>query len=192
MKSIRGFTIAMTFGSIFGMYSSVFIGGPILIYFGLKARADDGRGQGQPRWPSVPTAPPSRAAAWPRRGRGFYPYQAVIDGYGNGGFRFAGMSHRGSLLCLPSGMHAWEANSAGEITGKAWRRCSTAADEIDVLLVGLGTEIVGFDKAISRGVARAGIIVEAIATGGAVRTYNILLAEKRAVAAALIAVENAR
>jgi SecD/SecF fusion protein len=39
-ESIRGFTIAMTFGSIFGMYSSVFIGGPILIYFGLKARSD--------------------------------------------------------------------------------------------------------------------------------------------------------
>lgn len=39
-ESIRGFTIAMTFGSIFGMYSSVFIGGPILIYFGLKSRAD--------------------------------------------------------------------------------------------------------------------------------------------------------
>ena len=39
-ESIRGFTIAMTFGSIFGMYSSIFIGGPILIYFGLKARSD--------------------------------------------------------------------------------------------------------------------------------------------------------
>jgi SecD/SecF fusion protein len=39
-EAIRGFTIAMTFGSIFGMYSSVFIGGPILIYFGLKARSD--------------------------------------------------------------------------------------------------------------------------------------------------------
>ena len=39
-ESIRGFCIAMTFGSIFGMYSSVFIGGPILIHFGLKARAD--------------------------------------------------------------------------------------------------------------------------------------------------------
>jgi len=39
-ESIRGFTIAMTFGSIFGMYSSVFIGGPILIFFGLKARSE--------------------------------------------------------------------------------------------------------------------------------------------------------
>ncbi|MEQ1769522.1 MAG: protein translocase subunit SecD [Devosia sp.] len=39
-ESIRGFTIAMTFGSIFGMYSSVMIGGPILIFFGLKSRSD--------------------------------------------------------------------------------------------------------------------------------------------------------
>ena len=36
-----------------------------------------------------------------------YPYPAPIDAYGNGGFRFAGMSHRGSILCLPSGIHAW-------------------------------------------------------------------------------------
>ena len=49
-------------------------------------------------------------------GQGFYPYQAVIEGYGNGGFRFAEMSHRGSLLCLPSGMHAWAATTPAEIT----------------------------------------------------------------------------
>jgi SecD/SecF fusion protein len=51
-EAIRGFTIAMTFGSIFGMYSSVFIGGPILIYFGLKARNDA---------PAVDTKTPKRA-----------------------------------------------------------------------------------------------------------------------------------
>ena len=37
----------------------------------------------------------------------FYPGRAPIDAYGNGGFRFAGMSHRGSILCLPSGISAW-------------------------------------------------------------------------------------
>jgi SecD/SecF fusion protein len=46
-ESIRGFTIAMTFGSIFGMYSSVFIGGPILINFGLKARSDAPAAEGK-------------------------------------------------------------------------------------------------------------------------------------------------
>lgn len=123
-------------------------------------------------------------------GEGFYPGQAIIDGYGNGGFRFAGMSHRGSLLCLPSGMHAWAPRTAGEITLDNFAPVFDAADQLDVLLVGLGMDIAGFDKAIRQALRERGIIVEAIATGGAVRTYNILLGEQRAVGAALIAVES--
>ena len=38
---IRSFTIAMTFGCLVGMYSSIIVNGPILINFGLKQRADD-------------------------------------------------------------------------------------------------------------------------------------------------------
>jgi uncharacterized protein len=125
-------------------------------------------------------------------GQGFYPQQAPIDGYGNGGFRFANMSHRGSLLCLPTGMHKWEVKRAAEITMDSLGPVFAAADQIDVLFIGLGNEITGFDKTIRRALADRAIIVEAIATGGAVRTYNILLAENRAVGAALIAVENAR
>lgn len=125
-------------------------------------------------------------------GQGFYPYQAVIEGYGNGGFRFAGMSHRGSLLCLPTGMHAWEAKSAAEINLANVQPVFDAADQIDVLLVGLGMDITGFDKSIRQALRQRNIIVEAIATGGAVRTYNILLGENRAVGAALIAVESSR
>ena len=30
------------------------------------------------------------------------PRRVPVDGYGKGGFRFEGLSHRGSLLCLPS------------------------------------------------------------------------------------------
>ena len=125
-------------------------------------------------------------------GQGFYPYQAAIDGYGNGGFRFAGMSHRGSLLCLPTGMHAWEAGTPGAITLDNLQPVFDAADQIDVLLVGLGKDIAGFDKSIRQALRARGIIVEAIATGGAVRTYNILLGESRAVGAALIAVDSVK
>lgn len=125
-------------------------------------------------------------------GQGFYPYQAGIDGYGNGGFRFAEMSHRGSLLCLPTGMHAWEPRVAAEISLQNLQPVFDAAEQIDVLLVGLGMEIAGFDKTIRAALRERGIIVEAIATGGAVRTYNILLGENRAVGAALIAVETSR
>jgi uncharacterized protein len=123
-------------------------------------------------------------------GQGFYPYQAPIDGYGNGGFRFANMSHRGSMLCLPTGMHAWAATTPGEITLESLQPVFDAADRLDVLLVGLGKDIAGFDKSIREALRARSIIVEAIATGGAVRTYNILLAEDRAVGAALIAVDS--
>ena len=125
-------------------------------------------------------------------GEGFYPHQSQIEAYGNGGFRFAGMSHRGSLLCLPGGMHAWPVTTAAEITLKALQPVLDAAADIDVLLVGMGSEITGFDPATRATLRDRKIIVEAIATGGAVRTYNVLLAEGRQVAAALIAVENAR
>ena len=125
-------------------------------------------------------------------GQGFYPYQAVIEGYGNGGFRFAGMSHRGSLLCLPSGMHAWPVASPSEIGLDNLAPLFDVADQIDVLIVGLGKDVTGFDKSIRQALRDRKIIVEAIATGGAVRTYNILLGESRAVGAALIAVESSK
>ena len=141
-------------------------------------------------WRNAPTAPQSSAVAEP--GEGFYPYQAQIDAYGNGGFRIADMSHRGSMLCLPTGMHAWDVASARDISLENLAPVFAAADEIDVLLVGLGKDIAGFDPAIRAALRERKIIVEAVATGGAVRTYNILFGEKRAVAAALIAVDAVR
>lgn len=126
------------------------------------------------------------------RGEGFYPRQVPIDAYGNGGFRFAGLSHRGSLLCLPGGMFAWEARLPADVTLDSLAAVFAAADQLDVLLIGLGDDIAGLDPAVRTVLKERRVIVEAIATGGAVRTYNVLLAEDRAVGAALLAVENAR
>ena len=122
-------------------------------------------------------------------GQGYYPYQVAIDGYGNGGFRFAQMSHRGALLCLPTGMHRWDVATAAGITLENLQPVFDAADQIDVLFIGLGKDIAGFPKPIRQALRERNIIVEAIATGGAVRTYNILLGESRAVGAALLAVD---
>ncbi|WP_108398837.1 Mth938-like domain-containing protein [Devosia submarina] len=123
---------------------------------------------------------------------GYYPQQVGIDAYGKGGFRFAGMSHRGSLLCLPTGMHAWPAASPPDITAESLKRVFAAADQIDVLLIGLGPDIAAFPRPLREALRARKIIVEAVSTGGAVRTYNVLLAEERAVAAALLAVESVR
>ncbi|SFZ82351.1 Uncharacterized conserved protein, contains Mth938-like domain [Devosia enhydra] len=123
---------------------------------------------------------------------GHYPQQVPIEAYGNGGFRFAGMSHRGSLLCLPSGMYGWAPEAASGINVEALAPVLAEAGSIDVLLVGMGMDIAAFPKDLRAQLRELAVVVEPIATGGAVRTYNVLLAEQRSIAAALIAVPRVR
>src|SRR3954469_25339938 len=98
---------------------------------------------------------------------GSYQHQVMIDAYGNHGFRFADMSHRGSLLCLPTGMFAWPVNSAAEITLESLAPVLAVAEQIDVLFIGLGTDVAAIDPAIRTAFRERGVILEAIATGGA-------------------------
>jgi Uncharacterized conserved protein len=121
-----------------------------------------------------------------------FPQQVGIDAYGNRGFRFADLSHKGSLLCLPGRMQAWEVTDSAGLTLASLQPVLDLAEPVDVLLIGLGADIVAIDPNIRAAFRERGIIVEATQTGGAIRTYNVLLAEDRAVAAALIAVEKAR
>jgi uncharacterized protein len=118
-----------------------------------------------------------------------YPQQVPIDAYGNGGFRFAGISHKGSLICLPGAMHAWSVTDPGELTVGSF---DCVLDELRppaFLLLGTGTRQVFPDLTIRRAFEVAKVALEVMDTGAACRTYNVLLAEQRPVAAALIAVE---
>ncbi len=86
-----------------------------------------------------------------------YPGRAPIDTYGNGGFRFAGMSHRGSLLCLPSGIYGWsEAPADGVVTVDSLARVFAEADGIEVLLVGSGRTLVPLSGGSPRALPRGG------------------------------------
>lgn len=118
-----------------------------------------------------------------------YPGRAPIDAYGNGGFRFAEMSHRGSLLCLPSGIHGWKEGGADGFTADDFASVIAEAGDIEILLVGTGRELRPLGKELRATLREAGMAVETMATGPAVRTYNVLLAEDRHVAAALVAVD---
>lgn len=118
-----------------------------------------------------------------------FPGKAPIEAYGNGGFRFAEMSHRGSLLCLPSGIHGWKATDAKKLELGDFEAVLAEADGIDILLVGMGRDLLHLPKPLREALREKGVAVETMATGAAVRTYNVLLAEERAVAAALIAVD---
>lgn len=121
--------------------------------------------------------------------KGYYPHQAIIDAYGDGGFRFADMSHRGSLFCLPTGMHAWKVATPGELSLEGLQPILDLAEQLDVVFLGLGEDIAPLIPTIRQAFKDKGIIVEAVSTGSAISAYNMLFAEQRAVAAALIAVE---
>lgn len=116
-----------------------------------------------------------------------YPRPAPIDGYGRGGFAFAGMSHRGSLLCLPSGIWGWDVARTADIGTASLQRVLDEAADIGLLLIGTGGARWSVPDALRLELHRAGIAVEAARTGTAVSTYNILLDEGRRVAAALVA-----
>jgi uncharacterized protein len=120
------------------------------------------------------------------------PVRAPLDAYGNGGFRFAEMSHRGSILCLPSGIWSWKPETPGDIELSSFSKAIEEAAEIEVFLIGTGDEHVHFDPVLLQQLRDAGLRVDVMATGPAARTYNVLLGDQRKVAAALIAVENAR
>ncbi len=119
---------------------------------------------------------------------GFVPGRHEIDAYGAGGFRFADMSHRGSILALPSGVLAWAAASVAGLTPEDFAPVLAEREEIDLLLIGTGHDIAAVREPVRSALREADIRVDVMQTGSAARTYNILLAENRRVAAALIAV----
>jgi uncharacterized protein len=116
------------------------------------------------------------------------PRPAQIDAYGNGGFRFAGMSHRGSILCFPDGIWAWPVASVAELNEAALAPIFDRAQTLDFFLLGGGADPWVLPELLRARFRDASLSVDAMATGAAVRTYNILLAENRRVGAGLIAV----
>ena len=126
--------------------------------------------------------------AWSDSGATF-PGQAPIDAYGNGGFRFAEMSHRGSILCLPSGVHAWDVTSPDQLDMAMFGRLLDVLAPPSFVLLGTGATQVFPSLEVRRAFMDAKIGLDPMDTGAACRTYNVLLAEERPVVAALIAVD---
>ncbi len=116
------------------------------------------------------------------------PRSAPIDAYGNGGFAFAGMSHRGSLLCLPDAIWAWPVTRPEEIDKASLAPVFAAANGIDTLIIGTGMGVWLPPSDLREALRAAGVVLDAMQTGPAIRTYNIMIGERRRVAAALIAV----
>jgi uncharacterized protein len=106
----------------------------------------------------------------------------VIERYGPTGFRISGMIHPGPVLVFPDRTVAWDAAVAsieglGEVVDHGG---------VELLLLGLGRRIAPVAAALRVALRQHSIAVEAMDTGAACRTYNVLIAEDRRVAAALL------
>jgi uncharacterized protein len=116
------------------------------------------------------------------------PRQTVVDSHGEGGFRFAGMSHRGSLLCLPDGIWAWPVVNAEEVTQDALALVFARAGTLDFFILGTGNTHWNLAPPLREQFRDAHISLDIMTTGAAVRTYNVMLMESRRVGAGLIAI----
>jgi uncharacterized protein len=120
--------------------------------------------------------------------QGFVPGRHQVDSFGNGGFRFADMSHRGSILALPSGIHAWRVADIADAGPEDLAPILAERESIDFLLVGTGADLRFLPKNLRAMLKEAGLGVEVMATGAAARTFNVVIAEGRRVAGAFVAV----
>jgi uncharacterized protein len=122
---------------------------------------------------------------------GYVPGRHAIEAYGAGGFRFAGMSHRGSVLATPTGLRAIAPLSLAEIDAETlkplFEEMAASPRSIEILVIGTGEKFAPLGAALRDRLRKAGLRLEAMATGPAARVYNVLLAENRRVAAILIA-----
>ena len=113
----------------------------------------------------------------------------LIESYGDGQFRVGGALFQGSVLVLPERVLSWPVTAADDVSLDSLQPLLEAPQEVDVLLIGCGPAAALVPPELRQALRGSGISVDAMGTGAACRTYNVLRAEERRVAAALIAVD---
>lgn len=121
------------------------------------------------------------------------PGHQLIQGYGDGGFRISGERREGSLIVFPESSQAWPVTAIGDVSIESLLESLIAvidkASEIQILVIGCGPDFTDEPLGLRQGFREHGIVLEWMDTGAACRTFNVLLGEDRAAAAALIAVD---
>ncbi len=125
-------------------------------------------------------------------GAPFAPGNHPIAAHGDGSFAFAGMSRQGSILATPKGVRGIEARSAADLDEGAlaplFIELHEAPGSVEFLVIGSGTNMAPVPRTLRSALSEAGLRFEVMATGPALRIYNVMQSEDRRVAAALIAI----
>jgi uncharacterized protein len=108
-----------------------------------------------------------------------------IQAYREGGFTIAGARHQGSVLVLPDRTLPWAVRDLPAVTLDSLAAIIGA--EVEILILGCGARFAFAPVELRQALRAHGIVTESMDTRAACRTFNVLLAEDRRVAAALIA-----
>jgi uncharacterized protein len=111
----------------------------------------------------------------------------TVEGYGPGTFKVAGGEVTGSMLIRAERFDPWPVDDVQAVDETGVAALAALAGEIDVLVLGTGATLVAPTPDLRRRLREAGIGVEIMNTPAACRTYNLLVAEGRRVAAAVVA-----
>jgi uncharacterized protein len=109
----------------------------------------------------------------------------VIERYGASGFRVTGVAYPTSILVFPDATLPWPVADIGAVSAETLKPILDHGG-VEILLLGCGARMVPVAAALRQDLRAGGITVDAMDTGAACRTYNVLMAEDRRVAAALI------
>lgn len=113
----------------------------------------------------------------------------VIEAYGPSGFRVSGVTYEGAVIVFPDTTVPWPVTAPANVTVESFAAVTERAgtpQAIEVLLLGCGKRMVLMPQALRTALRQAGIAIDAMDTGAACRTYDVLLTEGRRVAAALL------
>ena len=115
--------------------------------------------------------------------------QQIIQSYAGGTFRVSGVSYEEAILVFPHETFPWSGvEEFQDLTFKSFEPLLSQAGEIDVVLLGTGKVMQFFSPKLRQELSAQDLVVDVMDTGAACRTYNVLMAEGRRVAAALLPV----
>ncbi|HYM04329.1 MAG TPA: Mth938-like domain-containing protein [Stellaceae bacterium] len=109
----------------------------------------------------------------------------VIDSYGAAGFHVSRVGYETAILVFPDATRPWAVSDLAGVDAASLRPVIEHGG-VEILLLGCGRRMRPVPAALRQTLRGAGIVVDAMDTGAACRTYNVLLAEGRRVAAALL------
>ncbi len=112
----------------------------------------------------------------------------IIQAYGTGGFRISNERREGAILIALETTLSWQVDNFESISVASIEPILEQA-AVEILLIGTGEKHLMMPVALRKEFSERGISIETMATPAACRTYNVLMAEERRVAAALLPVD---